>query len=81
MSNTVVYLPNIVVKHILEYIRGDIFYRNRCVHTVLKGKRKRTCKHRPIKNSTFCSVHEKMFQRASSHWEALLAINRFMIDI
>ena len=73
------HLPNNVVKHILEYLRGDIFYRNRCVHTVLKGKRKRTCRNRPIKDSTFCAAHEKIFQRAETHWEALLTINSFMI--
>ena len=73
------HLPNKVVKHILEYLRGDIFYKKRCVHTVVKGKRKRTCKHRPIKDSAFCAVHEKIFQRAETHWEALLTINNFMI--
>jgi hypothetical protein len=72
-------LPNDVIKHILEFLRGDVFYRKRCVHTVSKGKRRRTCKHRPLKDSTFCAVHEKIFQRADNHWEALLAINRFML--
>ena len=73
------HLPNNVVKHILEYLRGDLFYINRCVHTVVKGKRKRTCRKRPIKNSSFCAVHEEIFQRAETHWEALLTINNFMI--
>ena len=47
-------LPNVIVINILEFLRGDLFYRKRCVHTVKRGKRKRVCKHRPIKNSTFC---------------------------
>jgi len=34
---------------------------------------------RPIKHSTFCAAHEKIFQRANSHWEALITVNGFMI--
>ena len=72
-------LPNVIVINILEFLRGDLFYRKRCVHTVKRGKRKRVCKHRPIKNSTFCAAHEKKFKSFHNHWEALLELNNFMI--
>lgn len=72
-------LSNEIVINILEFLRGDILYRRRCVHTVKIGKRKRVCKNRPIKNSTFCATHEKKFKSFHNHWEALLHINDFMI--
>jgi stress-induced morphogen len=31
-----------------------------------------------MKDSTFCAAHEKIFQRAETHWEALVEMNKFM---
>ena len=53
-------LPNVVLLHILEYLRGDLTYRRRCVHATTRGK---ICLKRPIKNSILCTCHEQIFQQ------------------
>lgn len=69
-------LPNDVLIHILEYLRGDCTYRKRCLHTT---KRLRTCKNRPMPQSVLCYKHEKMFQKETNPFEALIQLNLFMI--
>ncbi len=69
-------LPNDVLIHILEYLRGDCTYRKRCLHTT---KKRRTCKNRPMLYSVLCYKHEKIFQKEMNPLEALIQLNRFMI--
>lgn len=72
-------LPNTVVIHILEYLRGDILKRKRCVHTVRRGKKRRTCKNKPVKDSTFCCWHEKQFASCENFLQSLERVNEFML--
>ncbi len=78
-------LPDAILVHILQYVRGDILYRRRCVHSTTRGrickKRGRICKKRPMKGSILCVHHEKIFQEnwKMDRFESLLMLNDCLI--
>ena len=71
-------LPYVFLVHILQYVRGDILYRRRCVHSTTRG---RICKKRPMKGSILCVHHEKIFQECwkMDRFESLLLLNECLL--
>ena len=71
-------LSDVILVHILQYVRGDILYRRRCVHSTTRG---RICKKRPMKGSILCVHHEKIFQECwkMDRFESLLLLNECLL--